>query len=212
LIGAARTLRRTAARRNPRNHVLPALLLVTDPQRTPDPLAAAARLPRGAGVIYRAFGDPGAVRIGRALAVLCRRRRLVLLVGADEALAARVGAHGLHLPERNLAQARRIAARRPGWILTGAAHSRAALARAAGCGLAAALLSPVFESKSPSAKRALGPLRFARLVRPARLPVYALGGINGDTAGRLAASGAIGLAAVEALSLPALLGSEGPIS
>jgi thiamine-phosphate pyrophosphorylase len=212
LIGLARTLGRTAIRRNPRNRVLPALLLVTDPQRTPDPLAAAARLPRGAGVIYRAFGHPGAVEIGRALAALCRRRGLVLLVGADEALAARIGARGLHLPERDLARARRVAARRPGWILTGAAHSGAALARAADCGLAAALLSPVFESNSPSAKRALGSLRFARLARPARLPVYALGGINGDTALRLASSGAVGLAAVEALSLPSLRKSGGPIA
>jgi thiamine-phosphate pyrophosphorylase len=43
-------------------------------------------------------------------------------------------------------------------------------------------------------------LRFAQLVRGARTPVYALGGVNGGTARRLMHSGAAGLAAVEALA------------
>jgi thiamine-phosphate pyrophosphorylase len=198
----ARTLRRTGARRNPRIRALPFLLLVTDPRRVPDPLAAAARLPKGAGVVYRAFGDPDAIRIGRALAALCRRRGLVLLIGADEALAAAIGADGLHLPERSLGHARRIAARRPKWLITVAAHSRLALAKAAQAGLDAALLSAVFASDSPSAGPPLGSLRFTRLARRARLPVYALGGINARTALALALSGAAGLAAVEALAPP----------
>ena len=196
----ARKLGRAARRRNPRMRA-PPLLMLTDPRRTPDPLDAAAGLPRGAGVIYRAFGDPEAVRVGLALAALCRRRGLILLVGADEALAVRIGAQGLHLPERDVAKGRAIRARRPKWIVTGAAHSRRALARAAAAGLHAALLSPVFESLSPSAGRPLGAVRFARLARGAGLPVYALGGINVSTARRLAGSGASGLAAVEALTV-----------
>jgi thiamine-phosphate pyrophosphorylase len=192
---------RGAAKRNPRSRGLPSLLFLTDPWRTPDLAAAVAALPRGSGVVYRAFGDPNAVAIGLSLAALCRRRGLVLLIGADEALAARVGADGLHLPERGLSLARRIAARRKRWILTAAAHSRRALALAAAARLDAALLSPVFESRSPSAGSPLGPLRFARLVRRAGLPVYALGGIDHRTAPRLVSSGAAGLAAVKALSV-----------
>jgi thiamine-phosphate pyrophosphorylase len=152
-------------------------------------------------VIYRAFGAEDAVATGRRLAALCRRRGLVLLAGADEGLAAAIGADGLHLPERGLAGAPRIAARRPEWILTGAAHSRRALARARAGGLDAALVSPVFESRSPSAGKPLGALRFARLVRGAGLPVYALGGINPATARRLTGTGACGIAAMEALSV-----------
>ena len=64
-------------------------------------------------------------------------------------------------------------------------------------GCDAALVSAVFESRSPSAGRPIGPRRFARLVRTAGLPVYALGGVDARTARRLLDTGAVGLAAVE---------------
>ena len=192
-----------APRRKPRRigaPRLPPLFFVTDPHRTPDPVAVAARLRRGCGVIYRAFGDPNAVKIGRALAALARKRGLVLLVGADETLAARVGANGIHLPERALAKARGLRARRPRWVVTGAAHSARALAVAGRAGLDAALASPVFDSRSPSASKPIGPLRFARLVRGSKLYVYALGGVTARTAPRLRRTGAAGVAAVDGIS------------
>ena len=178
---------------------LPPLIFVTDPTRTPEPEAIAARLPRGAGVIYRAFGAADALAAARRLRAIADTRGLVFLVGADEALAAAAGADGLHLPEAMAGRARRIRARRPGWILTGAAHSPRALAKAASLGLDAALFSTVFESRSPSAGTPWGAVRFAGLVRGARLPVYALGGVTMKNARRLEASGAVGLAAVESL-------------
>jgi thiamine-phosphate pyrophosphorylase len=92
-----------------------------------------------------------------------------------------------------------VRARRPRWLVTGAAHSAVALVRAGRTGLDAAFLSPVFPSRSPSAVRPLGPLRFARLASAARLPVYALGGVSARTARRLESTHAAGLAAVEAL-------------
>ncbi len=46
----------------------------------------------------------------------------------------------------------------------------------------------------------MGAIRFAVLVRRAGLPVYALGGINAETAPRLLGSGAAGLAAVGAFT------------
>ncbi len=106
----------------------------------------------------------------------------------------------MHLPERLAHRARRIRMANPAWLVTAAAHSRAALRRAAGAGAQAVLLSPVFDSASPSAGPALGALRFAALVRTCRTPVYALGGVSGRTAARLMSSGAVGVAAVDALS------------
>lgn len=176
---------------------LPPLLLVTDPARTPEPWRAAARLPAGAGIVFRAFGAPDAIETGRRLAEAAEARGLTLLVGADPDLAEAVGAHGLHLPERRLSQGPALRASRPGWLLTGAAHSGEALARAAAAGLDAALLSPVFASASPSAGAPLGPARFAELARAAALPVYALGGVTAGTAPALAGSGACGIAAAE---------------
>ena len=180
----------------------PALLFVTDPDRTPDPVAVARTLPRGAGVVFRGFGRPAAVAGLVALAAAARRRRLVLLVGADAALARSVRADGVHLPERSLHLAPRLHRARPGWIVTGAAHDARALRRAAAFGVDAVLLSPVFPSRSPSAGDALGRLRFARLVRDARAPVFALGGVRAGTARGLVRAGATGLAAVEALAKP----------
>jgi thiamine-phosphate pyrophosphorylase len=176
------------------------VFFVTDPDRTPNPAAMAERLPRGTGVIFRGFGRPGAEATAAALAAIARRRGLVLLIGADERLAHRVGAGGLHLPERDLDRAGAIRARHPHWLITGAAHSPVAVARAKRAGVDAVLLSTAFSSASASASLPLGPVKLALIVKGAGLPVIALGGVNGGTAKRLIGSGVWGLAAVVGLS------------
>jgi thiamine-phosphate pyrophosphorylase len=197
---SARTLRPATAQRKPiLGKPLPRLVFFTDPARVADPAAVIVRLPRGAAVVYRAFGAADAVAEGRRLARLARRRGLLLLAGADAGLAARIGADGVHLPERAATKARGLARVRPRWLITCAAHSAAAIVRARRSGAAAVFVSPVFPSASPSAGRPLGVLRFARLVHGAGLPVYGLGGVNAKTARRLTGSGAAGFAAVEAL-------------
>ncbi|HZZ90560.1 MAG TPA: thiamine phosphate synthase [Caulobacteraceae bacterium] len=180
-----------------RGKTLPRLFFFTDPVRTPDPLAVVARLPRGAGVVYRAFGDPKATATGRALVASARRRGVIVLAGADPRLAAAIRADGVHLPERAAWRACGLRRGRPRWIVTAAAHSPAAIIRARGAD--AVFLSPVFASNSASAGRPLGPLRFAQLLQLARTPVFALGGVNAATARRLRGTKAAGLAAVEAL-------------
>jgi thiamine-phosphate pyrophosphorylase len=122
-----------------------------------------------------------------------------VLAGADAGLAAAIGADGVHLPERAAASAVGLRRARPRWIVTAAAHSASAIVRARRAGADAVFVSPVFPSASPSAGRPLSPLRFARLVRGARLPVYALGGIDAATARRIARTGLAGFAAIDAL-------------
>jgi thiamine-phosphate pyrophosphorylase len=192
----ARTLSRNARSFKPRVG-LPPLILVTDPDRTPDPVALAERLPRGSGVIFRGFGRKGSGKTARRLAAVARRRGLALLIGAD---AVRVAGAGVHLPERMAHRAGALKRARPGILVTVAAHSFAALVRARRAGADAALLSAVFKSGSPSAGRPLGPVRFAALARRAGLPVYALGGVRMKNAPRLKGSGAAGLAMVEGLA------------
>lgn len=179
---------------------LPRLLFVTDPARTPDPVAVARRLPTGCGVIYRGFGAPDALATGRALADVAADRGLVLLIGADADLAAACGAQGVHLPERALEEAGDLKRRHPDWIVTAAAHSPDAARRAAAAGCDAVLASAVFPSRSPSAGSAMGARAFLDLVGAAPLPVYALGGVNARTAPALSGSGAQGLAMVEGLA------------
>ncbi|MDP2245166.1 thiamine phosphate synthase [Pseudomonas sp.] len=177
---------------------LPRLIFVTDPDRTPDPAAVAARLPAGCGVIYRAFGAGDALDKARALAAIAGARELLLLIGADPALAEAVGAGGVHLPERDLGRAESLKAARPDWTVTGAVHSLEAARLAAAFGCDAVLASTVFASASPSAGPPMGAAAFAAFVAAAPLPVYALGGVNAKTAPELVSSGAAGFAMVEA--------------
>jgi thiamine-phosphate pyrophosphorylase len=174
---------------------IPALYFFTDPERTPDPIAAAKRLPRGAAVVYRHFGAPDRARVARRLATVCRSRGLTLLIAADPGLARRVGAAGVHWPERQLARRRRGQG-----LATASAHSAEGVAKAAAAGVDACVLAPVLPSKSASGRTPLGLFRASQLARAASVPVIALGGVNARTARRLAGRGFAGLAAVDALS------------
>ena len=143
----------------------------------------------------------------RRLARLCRARGLVLLVAGDARLAAAVGAGGIHLREREIRRASDWRRRRPTWLITVAAHSRASLVAAHRAGADAALLAPVFATASHPGAPTLGPVRFAALACASPLPVIALGGIDARTAPRLKASGAAGLAAISGLAGGAALSS-----
>ena len=178
---------------------LPTLLFFTDPARTPDPEAIARRLPRGAAVVFRAFGAPDAEARGRRLKAIARARGLILLIGADADLAQRLSADGVHLPERLAHRAQRLKAAHPGWIVTTAAHSPFAARRALAAGADAAVVSAIFPSRSASAGAPMGAIRLAILVRGAGGPVYALGGIDNKKARLLKDTGLVGLAAVDGL-------------
>jgi thiamine-phosphate pyrophosphorylase len=198
-------LSRTAARFGPwlvRGKPLPNLMFFTDPARTPDPERVAERLPPGAAVVFRAFGAADATARGLRLRAVTARRGLMLLVGADEDLAARIGADGLHLPQRMAADLPAIRDRRPDWLITLAAHDQDAARIGATVGADALVASPIFASRSPSAGRPLGLEGLKAMVEAVETPVYALGGVRADTVERLLGSGIVGIAAVEALNAP----------
>jgi thiamine-phosphate pyrophosphorylase len=165
------------------------LWLFTDARRLPDPLAAAAALPRGlAGVVLRHDGAPGRAKLGQALARLCRARGLALSVAGDWRLAAALGA-GLHL------RGGRRPAGAPRYLraATSSAHGVAELRRARRAG-ALAFLSPAFATPSHPGTAGLGPCRWGLLARRGGF-VAALGGIDGRSIRRLpgcAGAGAIG--------------------
>lgn len=167
------------------NKNLPALLFLTDPDRIPDPIAALRRLPRRANgtlaVVYRHFAHPDRLEIARKLKSLCVKRGWPLLIGADPALAVRVRADGVHLPQRLARSVQVLKRRRPDWIVTAAAHGPKAARLAPSAD--ALLLSPVFPTVSASAKgkkiwRRRG---LSRVAARSKSPIYALGGINSNT-------------------------------
>lgn len=178
---------------------VPPMLLFTDPERTPRPWDVAARMPAGSGVVYRSFGAAEALKTAERLRAITRERGMALLIGMDAELADRVGADGLHLPERALSAAYALSGRRPDWVLTGAVHSVEA-ARAAR-DLEAVVLSPVFPAGGASAaKTALGLEALAEAAGTTR--VIALGGVTASNAGLLQGSGVSGLAAIGGLAEP----------
>lgn len=172
---------------------IPVLWLFTDARRLADPAAAAGRLPAGlCGVVLRHDGAVDRAALGRRLAAVCRRRRLVLVVAGDARLAAALGA-GVHLRE--------------GWwpgpvrsarLVTSSAHGVSGLRRARLAGAAAVFLSPAFETGSHPGAKGLGPLRWMALARRAGGPVLALGGVSGGNVRRLARCAGVG--AIDALA------------
>lgn len=195
-----------AARWLSRGRAKIALIGMTDPLRLPDPEAALQRLPRGAALIWRAYGNDASPARFRLLTSLAARRHTLLLVAGHPAHRARIGAMGIHLPEREVTRPRngryviQRLGRPPCMPLTAACHSEIAIRAAALAGADAVLISPVFETKSHAGAKPLGPVRFARLARIAQalgLMPYALGGIVTEgQVRRLQGTGAAGIAGI----------------
>ena len=192
----ARAARGGAGRRkNP----LPPLVLVTDQARLADPLTAALAMPSGSAILLRHYDAPNRHALAVELAKACHDRGLRLWVAGDLALARSVRADGLHLPELMVRGFRPPVTK--SMIVTASAHSISAIRRAEKMGADAVLVSPVFRSKSHPDQAPLGPGRFRRLVGQAGVPVYGLGAIGPSNAGKLAHSGAAGIAAIGSVSV-----------
>jgi thiamine-phosphate pyrophosphorylase len=180
------TLARAAARLN-----AGLLALMTDDDRLPDPVGAARALPKGSLVIVRSRDTKRRRRLGEELRA--KTSGLILLAADDPLLAEAL--HGLHLPEAHAHDAAHWRAVRPHWIITVAAHSPRALHAPYAD---AALLSPVFPTKSHAHARTLTAVRARLIAQKALLPVLALGGVTARNAALL--TGLSGIAAITALS------------
>lgn len=140
------------------------------------------------------------VDLARELRSLTRDAGVQLLINGEIELARASGADGVHLPEAgpsprpcSTARAQLGAA-----ALVGVScHDPAGLTRAAQGGASYATLSPVFHS--PGKGTPLGLPRFADWTLTARLPVFALGGVNAASAAALKRAGASGLAVIGAV-------------
>ena len=165
------------------------LVLMTD-DRKADWAAAAHRLPPDSVVVVRSRDA------ARRAALAARLAGFRLLIADDPALAAGIGAAGLHLPEARMKEAAHWRARFPHWIVTSSAHSLHALMGARH--LDAVFLSPVFPTASHAGARALNPARAAMIAARAPVPVYALGGVTARNAVLLGPSFS-GMAAIGSL-------------
>jgi thiamine-phosphate pyrophosphorylase len=189
-------LARAAAALNARSgSALPALVLMTDDERLPDPVAAARALPPGSMVILRSRRNMH--RVAHELRRITRAMGNKLLIANDHGFAARLGADGVHLSQANALQASHWRVLHPNWIITAAAHALAATHVAAD----AIFVGPVFATQSHPGAATLGATRLRLIAQQARVPVYALGGIDAMTAMQLDGAKLAGLAAIGALAV-----------
>jgi len=172
---------------------LPQLWFFTDPERTPRPWQVVNTLPAGSAVVFRHFGATDRRVVARRLQRICAGRRLRLLIGADPALAESVGAAGVHLPEHMSRLAPVLKTARPDWIVSVATHGEAPLPAFAD----AAVLSPVYPSRSPSAGATLGVATAARIARTSPISMIALGGVKIAHMHALARAGFAGVAGID---------------
>jgi thiamine-phosphate pyrophosphorylase len=178
---------------------LPSLIFMTEETRVTDPVSVAANLPKGTAIILRHRDDARRAELAERLAEISRRRGLRLIIAGDPRLAIHVRAAGVHFSEARIEDAAHWRALRPSWLITTAAHSERAVLRAANIRADAALLAPVFPTKSHPDARIIGSLRLRLIASRAALPLYALGGIGAANVARLTGARLAGIAAIEGL-------------
>jgi len=167
--------------RHPANAPLPRLWLLSDARNDASLAAAIAAMPRGSGLIVRHYHLDGAARRARfeQLAKAMHRRGGMVVLAGDPVTARRWRADGVYgaaaQPGRASAALVRLAT----------AHGMAEIGRANRARADLVLLSPVFATRSHPGARTLGMVRFLLLVRYARVPVIALGGMTLGRARRM---------------------------
>ena len=163
-----------------RFHSLPDLWLVSDKRNDAVLESALARLPRGSGFIYRHYHLPPEERLARFLELgrKARARDHLVVLSGDVKLAAAWGADGVYGPPLSLSP-------RHGMLRLATVHSLREMRQANAAGADAALVSPVFATRSHADVRPLGPLQFRAVAARAAMPVIALGGMDAAKASRL---------------------------
>ncbi|WP_417803523.1 thiamine phosphate synthase [Thalassospira lucentensis] len=183
-------------RNRPIGGPFPPVILLTDEVRLPDPLAAIAQLPRKSMVIFRHYDHANRTALAAKVCAESRRLAHKILIANDLALALKLGADGVHLPEYRILQTPSIFGQIPsGLIVTSACHSMATLRKL--CLLPrdyrpdGVLISPVFHTQShPGAAH----MPFDRVQQVAHLAAQnaiipiGLGGISRNTIKKLRGS------------------------
>jgi thiamine-phosphate pyrophosphorylase len=169
---------------------LPRLWLMTDERMGEALWTSLAALPKGSGVVFRHYGSSDREHLFKAVQRIAKARRLVVVVAGPEKLARRwqsAGSHGR-------------SAHRTIRLRTAPVHSFRELIAAERTGADLLFVSPVFETRSHAGAKALGRVRFGQLIRKAKTPVIALGGITKTRAKSLGGFGIWGWAAIDALT------------
>lgn len=169
---------------------IPRLWLISDARNDSGLETALRRMPRGSGLVFRHYHLPEPERRARfrQLRRLARLRGHAVVLAATMRAARAWGADGAYGSASSIAKG-------PAGLRLVTTHSLRELRRAARAD--AALLSPVFATRSHPGAGALGPLRFLLMAQKSRIPVLALGGMTLRRAARMPL---YGWAAIDGLS------------
>jgi thiamine-phosphate pyrophosphorylase len=176
------------------------LTLVSDRRRLPGgdlPAVAAAAARAGIDFIQvreKDLPDGELARLAGAVVRAVAGTRTQVLVNGRPDVAWIAGAHGVQLPEDGLPVA---AVKRafPRLRVGASRHSLEGARRAEAEGADFVLLGPVFATPGKE-RHVLGLGALAEAARALRVPVHAIGGVSAETADRVRAAGARGLAAI----------------
>jgi thiamine-phosphate pyrophosphorylase len=126
---------------------------------------------------------------------------LKLLISSDIKMAREINADGIHLPEYMVYNQSKInwknfkiLKKKFKWIVTVAAHIKKTLYKANQNYIDAAILSPIFPTKSHANTNNLGITKLIKWTNETTVPVYALGGIKLKNIQYLKNSGIVGFA------------------
>lgn len=176
-------------------------------------LAGLSALPHGALLRLRRpdLDDVAYAALAACLIGPAHARGLRLVLDRDAAMAARLGAAGLHLRHAQLRDAgARTAAE--GLLRIASCHDAASIESARAQGVDAIVLGPVLPTATHPGAPTLGWTRFAELAAHAGRPVYAIGGMAPHELARAYAHRAQGLAGISAYWSRSASGAAGASS
>jgi len=190
--------------RNPEMQNIHAIRWLFTDQRTAATLESdIADLPAGSGVIFRHYHLPlpNRQRVFEQLRRVYMSKDLTFIWSGSHTDAVCVDADGYYGPAQSMA---RQALPERHMLKMATVHNLAELRQANGYNVDGVFVSPVFPTQSHKDAVALGVMRFAAIVRHAKMPVYALGGISARNCKRIAAF-SDGWGAIDSLSKSPML-------
>lgn len=196
----AKLARRLNRREQTKNH-LPALLLMTDSERLPDPAPYIPFLPKGSAIIIRAKQTTEKIKQIKALKQACKKQRVLILVSDSPKLALRYRLDGVHFSEKKLLSMG-PKENRPNWLTTCAIHNLKSLKAAEKLNITAGLVSPCFATQSHPGQKSLFLWQRKRLMASPKVRFYALGGVNKRTGALLYGEKIVGFAGISSLLSP----------
>lgn len=147
--------------------------MLSDPDRAPDILQILSQIsanPQSDTIaIFRNYGEN--------IPKLNRSQNRHLMATIDAKVANMLGLYGIHIPNAHLKAHRKSQCH--DLFITTSAHNIHEILRAQRLGIKNMIISPIFPSKSKSAKRIMGKIKLAAITRTfPHLNFIALGGVN----------------------------------